>query len=159
MQGDNIDIGTKITTSSTITGTQLLKIVLSDPVKAESNYTETIIPNTSVPEDDPNYDDGVRDGTLVESITYTGNSRSEVNLTEVIFEVQTVPSPALDKALEHFTYINYLISEIDYTDPNEAVLKHETFTELIDTRCNNPERDNPGWTVEKRKQFQLIYQM
>ena len=126
--------------------------MLSDPVEAESNYTVTIIPNTSVPEDDPAYDDGVRDGTLTESIDYSGSTRSHIDLTEITFDVTTIPSIQLHerKSLTHRSYLNFLISELDNSDEAKAILSHTTRTELVDTRCNNPYDENDQWTVEKK---------
>tara|TARA_Y100000114_G_scaffold153084_1_gene172419 strand:+ start:7391 stop:9634 length:2244 start_codon:yes stop_codon:yes gene_type:complete len=141
-----------VTTSGTVTGSASSSIVLSDPVEAESNYTVTIIPNTSVPEDDPAYDDGVRDGTLTESIDYSGSTRSHIDLTEITFDVTTIPSIQLHerKSLTHRSYLNFLISELDNSDEAKAILSHTTRTELVDTRCNNPYDENDQWTVEKK---------
>lgn len=147
----------KITASGTFSGTATNSIVLSEPVEAEANYDVTIIPNTSVPEDDPAYDDGVRDGTLTESIDYEGSTRSHVNLTEITFDVTTIPSPALydKKSLTHRSYLNYLISELDKSDESKAILSHKTITDLVDTRCNNPHDESDQWTVEKKRAINI----
>ena len=156
--GPNPDLRAQdITASGSFSGTASRSIVLSDPVEADSNYSETVIPNTSVPEDDPAYDDGVRDGTLTESIDYSGSTRSHVNLTEITFDVTTIPSPALydRKSLTHRSYLNYLISELDKSDESKAILSHTTITDLVDTRCNNPHDENDRWTVEKKRAINI----
>ena len=139
-----------ITASGSVTGEATRSIVLSDPVDSDSNYTVTLVPNTSVPEDDPAYDDGVRDGALTESIDYSGGRRSHVDLKEVTFDVTTIPSSGLKKSLEHRSYLNYLISKLDKSDETKTVLSHETKTEFVDERCNNPENESDQWTVEKK---------
>ena len=142
------EIFTKGEVSGSIEGTATTSIVLSDKLELEGNYTETIIPKTDVPTDDPSYDDGVRDGTLTEVIDYAGITRSHVDLTSVTFDVTTIPNT--NSSLNHKSYLNFLISKLDNTDPTHQILSHETTTEFLDQRKNNPLNEFDQWTITKK---------
>lgn len=113
-----------ITATASAEKTFITEEALEDPAETKVNYPKSIIPNDE--------EDGNRDGETCASVEYSGSRRTETSVDSMDVSVDVVIS--FTNPQNYRTYIAWVVSELDESDPNCPQLKISQESQLIDNR-------------------------